>query len=234
MKFQELMAIADFTEKHQLLVEKNSVTCDTISKAFDAKKKRLVDTTFDEFNEYFKKFGFRVLPGEESTTVDYKTLRISLKSEEPGRRKDDVQCLLRFLLVIDAVPNETFSIFIRWANNVPHNEPGSPMSAGTPPEIIQTGRELQEQTDNLSKLISSIKESINRFEIRKHKNVLEILIEKCEQLHESTQTEIQKWNDIQKDRYTFILCEGGEEQICEYTEQHPSLSKLLDHLDLLL
>ena len=131
MKFQELKRIADYSEAIEKIRDRNKRTTESIKAFIDGRQRALTRFVLDDFKRFFTELEFEVTVTDDTATAQYKIMDVQLHTSEPGRREEDMECLLKFTLSINAAVNEVFTVFLQ---NLPDDKGRS--TAGSSDEKV--------------------------------------------------------------------------------------------------
>ncbi len=232
MRFQELKRIEDYKDIFSKLQQANVATNDKTNWVFEEKRKLVKARTFEDFTRFFTENGFTVDQQPEDATAAYKTLTIKLKVDDPGRRKEDIPCLMRFLLIFSGPTDEAYGVFVQHGNNGIDNghEPMQPKSLpfGIAGEIHQ---ELRDQMVQATRLLSMTQEATAEFQNQTNLNHVENLNEQVKDFRARVAMALERWTDIQRDHYVYLAVRNEDVWQPDALDVHPSLYLFLKTLN---
>lgn len=205
MRFQELKRIEDYKEIFARLQQANIATNDKTNWVFEEKRKLVKTRTFEDFTRFFTENGFSVDSHGEEATAIYKSLNIKLKVDDPGRRKEDIPCLMRFLLFFAGPADEAYAVFVQHGNNGEDNR-REPMQPKTLPFGIagEIQQELREQMVQATRLMSMTQEALTEFQNRGNLAHVENLHDLVKDFRSQVAMSLERWTDIQRDHYVYL------------------------------
>jgi len=175
--------------------------------------------------------GFDVTSGEDESTAEYKSVNIVLKAMDPGRRKDDITCLIRFKLLISASDPEGFDVFIRWSGI--GDIKTDPTDIRTDTNIGKIIKALYQLTISSEEVLIATKKAAAEFKIEKNIAVIKNLYQELNSLCQTIQEERDKWMAFRKDEYFYWICQEHEEWDTNKGHRYESMSDILKSLDVI-
>jgi hypothetical protein len=232
LRFHELKTIADIRERYDHLMNKSAELRGQADGIIVQKKASIVISVLNDFEQYFTQQGFQVKTRDQEAVAAYKTVTVTLSIQEPGRREEDIPCLIRFKLTLAASDPEVFSIFVKWqqpgSETVPveHNHhSGSNSASGN---IITAIHQLSALTGELQNFAQQTSLS---FQVDSHLDVLEQLHSDISTLLASLENEMGKWKALEAERYVFTVRKGMEEWSTHDNPEFQSMGDLLEHVN---
>ncbi|MBN1356745.1 hypothetical protein JXA40_10835 [bacterium] len=230
MRFTELKTVADIRERYQHLERKLRDIQSRAVIVMAEIKAEIVISTLNDFRKYFEEKDFVVRTGEQEAEAVYKCVSIMLNIQEPGRREEDIPCLLRFKLTVSASEPEGFSIYVRWEESPSPARTELPVNqeklAGGTGQMIQALTRLIELTGDLMDYTRRVSTG---FQVRSNLSVLEKIQGDTESLSSLLHAETAKWTALQMNRFMYWIHPGHEDTTPE--QQFTSFLELLKHLD---
>ncbi len=230
MQFQELKRIADAEDALSQIQETQRSVRQRSQKLMEIRAESLVHSIRQDFERFFSEQGFKFCMNDREITAEYKTLRISLIRAEPGRRKEDIPCLLRFYLRISGTDTGNFQIFVKWAD--PQVDPGTLDNKQFPSADTETTAVLQNLKSHKKKL-EILEQFIqkSKLEFNGKRNIARMndLSKEVLVLKNSMEEELGKWHRIFQNQYAFYIPEfqiDSEESTVVFSDLYAFLSAL--------
>jgi len=231
VRFKEMRLLADIREGYQMLEKKINEVKDQADTIIAQKKTEITNSVMKEFKDFFLDQGFDVTSGEDESTAEYKSVNIVLKAMDPGRRKDDITCLIRFKLLISASDPEGFDVFIRWSGI--GDIKTDPTDIRTDTNIGKIIKALYQLTISSEEVLIATKKAAAEFKIEKNIAVIKNLYQELNSLCQTIQEERDKWMAFRKDEYFYWICQEHEEWDTNKGHRYESMSDILKSLDVI-
>jgi hypothetical protein len=231
VRFIELKKIADIKEALEQIKKVNEDVMTTSTQLMERRIQELIDKIRTDFSQFFKTRGFAVEPDDEGYSAIYKSIKIVLKLQEPGRREDDIPCFLKFRVQFSNCIEEVYIIFVQWAQkDHPGTDPDLDSDESSDTEADEIINRLQRHSDNWDKVVQLLESSCTDFQNKKNIAMIDDLSSQIHCLRDRVIQEKAKWQEIRNDRYVFLVTRDQDEWQPQISETHPDLLSFLEKL----
>ncbi len=226
MKFDTLKTIADLKEQFENLVRRNTATMAKADEILMARRERLHGMIVTDFTGFFTGCEFDVRDSGEVTTAVYKSLSVTLKSQNPGRRTEDVSCLLRYLMTISADHEEMYTIYVRSRNGSDSKGFGSKTPRSDAEKaLIEI---LTEEAVSLARLHTDIRNTASSLTDESQVNIMTGLENRATLLQQEI---LERRGELETGSYFLAASPADEEWNREKSQQFETLETLLKNMD---
>ena len=231
MKFQELRQIEDLKEKLTNLngaYQKIRMKLDGI---LQGKTQFLIQKTVADFSRFFSDQGFEITSDDVSGIAKYKSIKISLKLAEPGRREEDIEALVKFLFKIEGPVEDVFTVHIQ--SGQPENRPvvSAVGDSTLAPELLTIADGLKTLLQTIQDEITAADYAGNTFKIEENKAVIRVVGEDFRVYKNIVQGDLELCGQLHRNIFRYIICHDKDEWGNNICQQHPSFIHFLMKLN---
>lgn len=232
MKFRELKQYADIRNQLDSMKECLKKAFLNSAALYDSRKNQCIEQVMTDYSEFFKDSGFTIERVESQCIASYKMITVKLKAEDPGRREEDIPCILRFRMTVSAVQDETYSIFVQTENNVEKPRVNGTADM-TPSEqaLVKLLPELNTFDTALSELLtSSIQVKNEMHDLQTIEGITQVIAE-IEEQSNKLKAEIDQWHEAVKGNYIFLVAKDQDDWQKKISACYRSFLGFLESID---
>ncbi|MBN1551620.1 hypothetical protein JW979_09130 [bacterium] len=229
MKFKEMRWIEDIKSAYDTIDKKHRIANENVNKLINRRLDDIIAKTKKDFENFFSDRGFDISHSDETCEAHYRSLLISLKPLAPGRREDDVECIVRFQMIISGVNEELYTIFVRGRED--SGIEGREKAEDVGLELKTVCDELTQQITLTENIIANLQKA--SLEFRNHKNILVIehLMESITAFKSLVIMDLTKLKNIYRNRLTFLVSRDQESTAGFKSSSYDSFMAFLIALD---